>query len=338
MTLEEEYFKKYIPIISKLESYGFKPTDDTYIYEETIVDDELKCIIKVKGHHVEGKVIDDFDESEYINFRIHRQLGEYASKVKEEYLILLEDIRNNCFEKQLFQSSQAMRINDYIVSTYHTFPEEFSKDCICYRNPDQKWFVVAMNIERRKLEGDSTNTVDVINLKTDEATESLLKQTGIYKCYHMSKGKWVSIILDDTLKDKVIEKLINYSYLNTHPTPKSMGEWIVPIWPDKEYIDQSFETDGTILSKQSAKIQVGDICYLYLSKPYSSICYKTRVLENNMPYNHGNSKTKYLMLLELVESYDEKQYTLELLKSYNVTTVRSARFMPVDLSKYINGD
>ena len=338
MTLEEEYFKKYIPDYSKLTSYGFKQINDAYIYEETILEDELKCIITISSFHVSGKVIDAFDSSEYTNFRIHRQLGEYASSVKEAYLLILEDIRNNCFKKQLFQSSQAIRLNDYITSKFNALPEVFDKDVICYRNIDHKWFALIMNVEKRKLVGDSNDTVDIINLKTDEATESLLKQVGIYTCYHMSKTKWISIILDDTLKDSIIEKLINFSYLNTHPTPKSKGEWIVPIWPDKNYIDETFIKEDSILSKQSAKIQIGDICYLYLSKPYSSICYKTRVIENNIPYNHGNSSTKYLMLLELIESYNEKEYTLELLKNYGVKTVRSARFIPSELSKYINGE
>ena len=41
---------------------------------------------------------------------------------------------------------------------------------------------------------------------------------GIYDAYHMNKKSWVSIILNDTVSDELIIKLIDnsYSLLNKH--------------------------------------------------------------------------------------------------------------------------
>ena len=52
-------------------------------------------------------------------------------------------------------------------------------------------------------------------LKTDDQTEKLLNKKGIYTAYHMNKKNWVSIILDDTLKDEEIMKMVELSCGNS---------------------------------------------------------------------------------------------------------------------------
>ncbi len=44
---------------------------------------------------------------------------------------------------------------------------------------------------------------------------NLLNQKGYYKAYHMNKDNWITIILDDTLKDQEILNLIKQSHAFT---------------------------------------------------------------------------------------------------------------------------
>ena len=50
--------------------------------------------------------------------------------------------------------------------------------------------------------------------------DNLFKVEGIYEAYHMNKKSWVSIVLNDTVSDEIIIKLIDnsYSLLNKHST------------------------------------------------------------------------------------------------------------------------
>ena len=60
---------------------------------------------------------------------------------------------------------------------------------------------------------DKSGEVEIINIKLDEETiQKLVKQKGFYKAYHMNKKSWITIVLNDTLDDSMIKKLIDESY------------------------------------------------------------------------------------------------------------------------------
>lgn len=71
-----------------------------------------------------------------------------------------------------------------------------------------------MNLKRGTIEdSDNMEEVEVINLKLNEDTiTNLLNKKGYYKAYHMNKKKWITIILDDTVKDEEIIFYIQESY------------------------------------------------------------------------------------------------------------------------------
>ena len=55
--------------------------------------------------------------------------------------------------------------------------------------------------------------VEVINIKLGrEKIQKLLNNKGFYPAYHMNKKDWITIILNDTLKDNDIIALIDESY------------------------------------------------------------------------------------------------------------------------------
>jgi predicted DNA-binding protein (MmcQ/YjbR family) len=73
-----------------------------------------------------------------------------------------------------------------------------------------------MNLERSRLGSKSQEFTDVINLKLDkDESPELLKSEGYYPAYHMNKKYWITITLDETVKDSDIMKLIEESHSYT---------------------------------------------------------------------------------------------------------------------------
>ena len=69
-----------------------------------------------------------------------------------------------------------------------------------------------MNILRNKIDV-GNEEIEIIDLKlVENRVEELLQQKGFYKAYHMNKKSWIAIILDDTLKDEEIIKIVDESY------------------------------------------------------------------------------------------------------------------------------
>ena len=52
-----------------------------------------------------------------------------------------------------------------------------------------------------------------MNLKVDQdKIDALLKKPGLYPAFHMNKKCWVSVILDDTLSDTMLQAMVSESY------------------------------------------------------------------------------------------------------------------------------
>ena len=71
-----------------------------------------------------------------------------------------------------------------------------------------------MNIGRGKVVSGETGEVEVMNLKLDERADHYIAK-GTYPSYHMNHKSWVTVILDGTLPDSLIEEMIEISYANS---------------------------------------------------------------------------------------------------------------------------
>lgn len=213
MTIEENIFKRSIIEEDKLIKYGFKKEKDKYVYEKKFMD--FKTIITVENNNITGSVIDKETNEEYTNFR-KKDLGEYTTKVKDEYENILKDIKEKCTKEKYFIYDQTNRITQYIKEKYNRQPIFLWESAPNYGvfKKQEKWFGIIMNIEKNKIIGKDNKEIEIMNLKLDEETKEYIKQKGIYEAYHMSKKNWVTIILDDTLEDKYIRELIDKSYNN----------------------------------------------------------------------------------------------------------------------------
>ena len=345
MTIEEELFRKAKIDFDKISKYGFKKEKSLYKYSKNIMNNTFRVDVEIdeKGI-VKGKVYDLSFGDEYTNFRMEDSIGYFVGQVKAEFESLLKNIRSNCFNRKDFINEQSNRIAKAIKEKYGDEPEfEWKKfpGYATFRNKDsKKLYGIIMNINKSKLGEKSTDEVEVINIKLEpDEIEDLLKQDGFYPAYHMNKKSWITIILNDTIADEKIMSLIDKSYLYTVKNKNSAkNEWIVPANPKYFDIDKALKENNTIMWKQSTDIKINDIVYIYVGKPYSSIMYKFKVVEVNIPYQYKdeNIKMQKAMKINLLKRYKKGKLSFNKLKDFGVNAIRSQRYMPLELSEYIN--
>ena len=103
-----------------------------------------------------------------------------------------------------------------------------------------------------------------------------------------------------------------------------MGVWIIPCNSSFYDIEGAFERFDRLDWKQSRKLEVGDVVYIYVGRPTKAIMYKCRVNKTNLPEleiddsafvindsayaNYGN-----YMELELLHKFRSDQLPLETL-------------------------
>ena len=217
MNIEENIFKKSTINYNKLINYGFKKEKNNYIYSKNILNNTFRVDITINNKNViASKVIDLSFNEEYINIKISSQNGEFVNKVREAYKELLIDIRDKCCEINYFIYEQSNRITKYIIDNYHDKPEylwsKFPGFGLFRNKSNNKWYAIIMNIDKSKIDNNK-GEIEILNIKlTEEEVNNLLNKKGFYKAYHMNSKNWITIILDNTIEDKEIIKLLNKSY------------------------------------------------------------------------------------------------------------------------------
>ena len=219
MGIEEEIFARHRIVQEKLIAYGFTDENGRLTYAKALPDDGMKIIVEYNGT-INGRIIDLSLNDEYTAFRVEGAMG-YSAQIRQKYIELLTDIRDHCCKDQYFKTPQAQRVSDYILEAYGSAPEYLWPNIPSYaafRKPGKKkWFAVMGSVPLNKVnrESKSAQPVEVINVKVDQGgIKDFLAQTGIYEAFHMNKKCWVSIILDDTLPDDEIQRMIDDSTRN----------------------------------------------------------------------------------------------------------------------------
>ena len=338
MNIENEIFKRTTVNYNNLLKYGFKKENNIYKYETTFFNNDFKAIIRVGDNGiVSGKVIDLQVDEEYTNIRTEMS-GEFVNNVRNSYKKILIDIKEKCFETNYFIFDQSNRINKYIKEKYNNDPEflwDKSPGCAVYRNEiNNKWYGLITNVDYSKLDNKS-GEVEILNIKLDEdKIQKLLKQKVFYKAYHMNKTDWISIILNDTLKDDEIISLIDESY-NLIDEP---NEWIVPANPKYYDVINCFNDTNEIIWKQSSDVHINDIIYLYVAVPYSKTMYKCKAIEVNIPYDYkdNNLSINHVMKIKLLKRLDDKNYTFEYLNEIGIKAIRGPRKINKAISDKLN--
>ncbi|MBQ9328071.1 MAG: MmcQ/YjbR family DNA-binding protein [Solobacterium sp.] len=344
--IETVVFEKSRLNKAKLLTAGFQEVNGTFVVSLPFHDGQFRADLTVhEDGEVEGTVVETDLEEVYLPLRVASLTSPFVLQVRQEYMDLLEDIRAEAFDEQLFRGSQANRILSWIegeLGDSHDCPfEKYPENVVCRVPGSQKWYAIFLYVEREKLgESKAQGSVDILNLKQEEGeVEKLICESGILPAYHMNKKNWVSVVLDDTLKDERIHALIRSSrnLVSGKTTPSASGEWILPANPSMYDLNSHFRRQKEILWHQPFSASAGDTVYIYLGKPVSAIVYQTVVLEAGLPVpSSWGGRYKKAMRLKLVKRYPEELLTMNVLRTFGVRSMHGAKKVTLELKKVID--
>ena len=106
----------------------------------------------------------------------------------------------------------------YVKKKYKADPEylwsRFPDYAIFRHSDNKKWFGLVMNVRKEKLGLDGEDMVDILNVKLSDPllVDMLIRQSGYMRGYHISRGNWVSILLDGSVPFEEICGWLNESY------------------------------------------------------------------------------------------------------------------------------
>lgn len=321
MNIEKTIFKNSTLIPDKLLKFGFTKTNKTYTYTINILNDKFCVWLSIDPpNDVCGKIYDIQTQEEYTNYRVEN-FGSYSNIVLTEYIAILKNIKDTCFITNYFKSNQANRLTKYIKDNFAIEPEflwEKYPNYGVFRNSyTDKWLAVILNIDRSKIMKNESGEIEIIDIKVSKDVSSFLKKPGFYPAYHMNKKSWITITLDDTVKDSEIIELLNDNY-ELSPAPNN---WVIPANPKYFDISTYFANNSTILWHQSIKASTNDTVYIYITEPVAAIMYKCKVKKANILTENGKKE----MELQLEKQYSKDQFSSDLLKSCGVSAIRSQR-------------
>lgn len=202
----------------KLEEFGFRLIDNSYYYQTSLLKNQFKMSVKISlDNSIFTEIIDTETTEPYVLHFLEIKRSGYSEKVYKAYNEVLEKIQKECFEDEIFKANYTKEIINYIKNKYgdelEFLWEKSSKNAVVRRKSSKKWYVVILTVSKRKLNLDTDEIIEVINLHNRvEEIEKLIDNKKYFPAYHMNKKHWCTICLDGTVKLKEIYKLIDISY------------------------------------------------------------------------------------------------------------------------------
>lgn len=237
------------------------------------------------------------------------------------------------------------RLFAYAGKKYRASPEylwaRYPNYAVLRHRDNRKWFALVMDIPAAKLGLERGDTVDILNVKMEDAllANLLIQQEGFYRGYHISQGNWISILLDGTVAFEELCQWLDESFMatasrETRQKRRPPKAWIVPANPKYYDVQKAFDEAEEINWKQGKGIKTGDTVYLYVAAPVSAILYKCRVTKTDIPFRFDNGEVRMssVMKIKLLKRYEPDRFTFDVLgKEYGIFAVRGPRGIPESL-------
>ena len=202
----------------KLEEFGFELKDNSYYYHTSLLKNQFKMTVKINlDNSIFTEIIDAETNEPYVLHLLEIKRSGYSEKVHKAYSEVLEKIKKECFEDKIFKANYTKEIITYVKNKYgdelEFLWEKSPKNAVIRRKSSNKWYAVILTISKRKLNLNSDEIIEIINLHNSlEEIEKLIDYKKYFPAYHMNKKHWCTICLDGTVEVKEIYKLIDISY------------------------------------------------------------------------------------------------------------------------------
>lgn len=204
--------------LKRLEKFGFKLKDNSYYYHTSLLKNQFKMSVKISlDNSIFTEIIDIETNETYVLHLLEERRNGYIEKVYKTYSEVLDKIKKECFEDEIFKTDYTKEVVDYVKNKYgdelEFLWEKSPKTAVVRRKSSKKWYALILTLSKRKLNLDSDEAVEIINLhNSPEEIEKLIDNKRYFPTYHMNKKHWCTICLDGTVELKEIYKLIDISY------------------------------------------------------------------------------------------------------------------------------
>lgn len=196
----------------KLLQYGCSKEGMTYRCIRKLKAPDFYAVITYEGQELHAEVYDAQLREPYTPFHVPGANGSFVSSIREEVEELLEDMVQQCIDGNPYRT----RILDYVAERYQSYPQfpwKSAPEHGTLKTAKGKWYGVIMHIPYRSLGIDVDGMTDVCNLKNcPEFIQELIDYKCFYPAYHMNKTYWFTILLEQKLSWKQLQKLIDESY------------------------------------------------------------------------------------------------------------------------------
>ena len=204
--------------LKRLEKFGFKLINKSYYYYTSLLKNQFKMFVKINlDNSIFTELIDTETNETYVLHLLEERRNGYSEKVYRAYSKVLEKIKKECFEDEIFKTDYTKEVVDYVKNKYgdelEFLWEKSPKTAVVRRKNSNKWYALILTLSKRKLNLDSDEAVEIINLhNSPEEIEKLIDNKRYFPAYHMNKKHWCTICLDGTVELEKIFKLIDISY------------------------------------------------------------------------------------------------------------------------------
>lgn len=344
MKLEQELLLQRYPDFAKLLSFGFVKEEDSFVYRTSIGEGafDVRIMINDKGV-MDAHVTDAETEEEYVQIRLPGRRSSYAAKIRQEYLDILEDIARACYYPIPYLMPQSYRTAEMIRRNYGQEPENGRlrrRDCHFFGQDSSRRYALIGQIDLSAYGQEGQG--EILEVRCDqEEKETYLAQNGFVRPYFMKQDHWIGILMDETMDDQQIVSLLEKSRRiaeGKNALDGHVREWVYPANPKYFDLDHGFSVSDQLYWKQSSKVKVGDLVYIYYGMPFGEIRYLCEVSEcdivNDAP-DDGGIRMETLMRIRRLKFFDGHLLNRALLKKYGFTNFRGPRYMSRELKEKI---
>lgn len=245
------------------------------------------------------------------------------------------------------------KIIAYAENRYGTAAEypwmKFPGYAVLRSSMNAKWFLLIMDVPRSRLGLEGEDAVNIMNVKAPDILtwDMLLHREGFMPGYHISRGNWLSVLLDGRVEFDELVCLVDMSYHSVSSKhrasdlPRAPREWLIPANPSYFDIVHAFDHTDTIEWKEGRGVRTGDTVFIYAAKPVGSLLFKCVVEKTGIAadYRDRNLEIKRMMRIRLLQRYPQGEFSREVLRDeYGIYSVRGPRGVPYSLSFRLNGE
>ena len=91
--------------------------------------------------------------------------------------------------------------------------QKFPDHAVLRCTENKKWYAVIGSAERSKIGFKGAGKTDVLVIKCDpQVRDILLHEKGVIPAYHMNKERWISVMLDGSVRKELVFGLMEESF------------------------------------------------------------------------------------------------------------------------------